>query len=225
LKEKLKTKNAIQLFCVTQTFDNHLICQARIKTSTESESSPFDYFLKIDLTNKKLVKLGKINNWSFNRYRGKEQNYFNEITNITPIKNSNLFISNPDDSSFVYLIDTESLSVQPLNLPGKLTYGGVTESGDIIAFDNKTIQCIPFSEIKAFLSMHKQQTEKERTPILNQFIYPIDLVKIVNEYADDYCAEAKRFNNFYKSKNLINDSIENPFNLKSETLHFKRVFK
>jgi len=168
------------------------------------------------------------NHYIVMNHKIKEQNYFNEITNITPIKNSNLFIGT-DNNDSAFFIDTESLTVQPLELPDDLQYGTVTDLGDIIAFNENSVQRIPYSEIKAFLTMKKQQIDKQRAPILNQFIHPIDLVNIVNDYTDDYCSnqntEAKHFSDFYNQKDMLNRSIQNPFDFESETLRIKRVFK
>lgn len=96
--------------------------------------------------------------------------------------------------------------------------------------------------------------DDSRLPILNQFIYPSDLIDIINDYADDYhqepsavksltekkqmpvtkdkqeqliTSDSRRFTYFYKKKNLLNNLLEkeNPFKLSSEELLLKKVFK
>lgn len=231
LKEKLKTKNKVNLFCVTQTFDNHLICQAQIETPKNPYSSPYAYFLKINLSNKKLVKIGKINI---------EHNIFDEINEITPIKNSNLFIGR-DYRNNAFLIDAEAFSVQELKLPMELEYGALTDSGNIIAFNENTIQEISYPSIQNFLSFQKKEIDNLRIPVLNKVMCR-DLVNIVNDYVDDYCNEPSKvnlsledkqsplillghFGSYYKEKDMLDKSIRSPFEFKSDNIKIKKIFK
>lgn len=234
---KLKTKNQINLFCMTQTKSGHLICQAQIKNTRASHFPPctYNYFLKIDLINKKLIEVGKINNIHINRHG--ETNYFDKMTQITPVKNSQLFVGRDYYLGWeVYFIDPESFSVQKLKLPEDFEFGALTDSGDVIVFNNNAVQQITFSSIKNFLEAEKKQVDDLRMPILSEFIYPKDLVNIINDYADDYCSESGksflgRFSHFYKERNMLEkisnpkESKENPFEFTSEVMLVKKVFK
>lgn len=229
LKEKLKN-GKFNLICIAQTSDNHLICQAIRPINSAYERGV--YFLKIDLNKKKLVKMSLIDN-----------PIFHEMSEMTPIKNSDLFIGR-DYTRTPFLVDTESLSVQKLKLPEGLEYGAITEFGDIIAYDFTTIYRIPFPSLKAFLMHQKEQVDNARKPVLSEHIYPMDLVNIINSYTDDYDAKLAvspviekkpqdekespaigRFSYFYNERDMLQKPIQKPFEVEAESIILNRVFK